>query len=312
MHAMRWIWAMILVVVTILPARGADSILLATGVRGGNQYSVGGAICRFVNLYLPSGCVIVPTDGTLDNLYALGLGDVNFAILQADVQRAAQGGGGGIAGAYGDLRSVASVYPEMLTIVTRRDSTIARLADLGGRRVAAGSVNAGARWTLLSALHAIGLREADLATLLPHSDGIAATALCAGTIDAMVLMTGHPSATMSRIGQTCQVRVVGLSADEMGAVVGSNPAYRPISVPPGLYPFVPRPVPTIGTDATIATFASTPDAQVERILGAIFDDVEAFRRQQFVLAPVLWPDETRTAPLHPAARRFYRARIPVR
>lgn len=312
MHVMRWFCAVAMMMVSIVPARATDSILVATGVRGGNYYSVGGAICRFVNLYNPSNCVITPTDGTLDNIYALGLGDVNFAIVQADVQRAAQAGANEISGTYNDLRSVAYVFPEMLTIVTRADSPIARLSDLRGHRVAAGSVNAGSRWTLLSALHAIGLREGDLASLSPQSNGIAATALCDGAVDAMALMTGHPSALLARLGQTCQIKVVGLSVDEMYAIVGSSPAYRPISVPPGLYPFVPYPVPTIGTDATLATFASTSDEQVEKVLGAIFNDINAFRQQQHVLAPTLWPDESRAAPLHPAARRFYRRRLPMR
>ena len=293
------------------PAHAVESIEIGTGARGENYYSVGGAICRMVNDAHPSECAIEPTTGSRDNLFALNIKDVEFAIVQADMQRAAYQGSHEIDGEYANLRSVASVYTEVLTVVTRAGSDIERFDDLAGRRVAAGSLHSGSRWTFRAAMKILGMVEDDLADFSPVPAFEGGEALCEGEFDALVMMTGHPSVILSHLGDICDIRIVGFDRAEVDAMTGPGAMYRHATIPAGTYPFAAEPISTIGTDATLVTVEEVPDALVDMVLMAIFGDLDTFRRQQHVIAPALWWDIERGAPLHPAAKQFYRERDPV-
>jgi len=308
MHVMRWISAFILLIVSVAQAQPGDNIMIGSGPRDGHYYAIGGAVCRVLNSDHPSSCSVAPTGGSVDNLYALSLGDVNFAIVQADVHDTARSGLAKIPGSYSELRTVASVYSEMLTVVIRADSDIFRFSDLIGRKVAAGTFDSGSYWAFRSMLKSLDLTIADFGSVAMQTDTASALALCNHDLDAFLMMTGHPSNVLSRIGDTCPVRVVALSIDEVRAMLAHNPSYRPIAVPPGLYSFAPHPVPTVGVDTMLVTFEKTPDWQVEAILSSIFGDVEAFRQQQYGLSPR--PASTRDpfTSYHPAAIRYFSRR----
>lgn len=287
-------------------AQGRENIIIGTGERGDNYYAAGGSICRMINAKRPFHCATAPTGGSIDNIYALDLTDVDFAVVQGDVQNAAYRGAPTFAGSpYADLRSVATIYDEALTIVTRADSGIEGFLDLRGRSVSAGQLNAGSRWTFLAALSASGLRVRDLKAFVSMTVMEAASQLCSGRLDAFALVTGHPSAALWWMAESCSIRFVRIDPAISNAMTRLNRTYRPATIPGNLYPFLPVPIPTVGTSATIVTLASTPSKNVRDVLEAIYGDVAAFQRQQFVLDPVMPNERDLTAPLHPAAARFY-------
>lgn len=287
-------------------AQGRENIIIGTGERGDNYYAAGGAICRMINSVRPYDCATAPTGGSIDNVYALDLTDVDFAVVQGDVQGAAYLGAPAFAGSpYTDLRSVATIYEEALTIVTRADSGIERFLDLRGRTVSAGQLNAGSRWTFIAALSASGLKIRDLRAFRPMTVMEAASRICSGRLDALAMVTGHPSAALWWMAESCSIRFVTIDPAISNAMTRLNRSYRPVTIPGNIYPFLPVAIPTVGTSATIVTLASTPGDDVRDVLGAIYGDVAAFQRQQFVLDPVMPNERDLTAPLHPAAARFY-------
>ena len=307
MHALRCLCLSLLMLTgSVLSVAADGSIAIGTGLRGGNDYSAGGAICRVLNRAVPQDCRVLQTGGSVDNLYALDLRDANFAIVQSDVAGAARTGEAEIAGEYAPLRSVASIYAHILTVVVRADSDIGRLADLRGRRVAAGTEISGMRWTFRTLLNGIGLRTEDLAMLVERDALDTGRALCGGSLDAVVMMTGHPSVAVSRMAESCPVRIVALSLAEVQALTGAESRYRPLAVPPGLYSFAPQPIPTVGADMMLLTHASVSEAQVERVLSALFgaDGASGYRPAPFDPRPL--PQGGIAAPLHPAAAQFYR------
>lgn len=308
---MRWVW-IVLFFLTGPVAQAAvhdDKIRIASGQRGGNAYFSGGALCRGINARTPGLCLVEQTTGAFDSVFALDLSDASFAIVQRDLYHAMRSELTGLTGLRlsNDLRTVASLYAETLTVVIRADSDIARFADLRGKRVAAGPLRSGPHWTFRTLLKKVGMGVEDMALVLDEEDpdGVG---LCGRTLDAVVLMIGHPSVTLSRLGDACPIRILALGQNEIGAMTDADPGYRPMTVPPGLYPFAPVPVPTIGTDAMLVARDDTPDAQVEALLTILFDGDDAVMGHDDILSPhpVVGPGERGSC--HPAAERFYRAR----
>src|SRR5262245_39061964 len=145
----------IAIVAAVLPlsARAIDEVFVSIGTAelNGIYYPVGKAICELVDRDLPTygvRCSPETTPGSVYNIDALQSGELEFAIVQSDVEFAAYTGNGPWIGwPFRGLRSVVSLYPELVTIMVRADSHIRNLSDLAGRRVNVGSQGSGTRAT---------------------------------------------------------------------------------------------------------------------------------------------------------------------
>src|SRR5271165_1943608 len=99
---------------------------VGTGQVNGIYYPVAKDICRIVNRDLHTQgvrCSPESTPGSVYNIDALQSGELELGIVQSDVQFAAYNGEGAWKGRpFRGLRSVASLYPELVTIIARAAS----------------------------------------------------------------------------------------------------------------------------------------------------------------------------------------------
>ena len=140
---------------------------MGTGNVAGVYFPVGVALCRLVNQHRRETglrCAARPSEGSVGNLTALRDGSYDLAIVQSDTQAAALAGSGVFApaGPFEALRSVASLYPEPLTVVARADAGIAGIGDLAGKRVAWGAPGSGTRAVADELMAARGLDGGEL------------------------------------------------------------------------------------------------------------------------------------------------------
>jgi hypothetical protein len=134
------LFTMLIGVAAILPAPAlaGDEVFasVGTGELNGIYYPVGKAICQIVNRDLHSPgirCSPEATPGSVYNMGAIQSGELQFGIVQSDVQFAAYDGEGAWIGrSFRGLRSVLSLYPELVTVIGRADSHIQDLAGLAG------------------------------------------------------------------------------------------------------------------------------------------------------------------------------------
>ena len=120
------------------PLFSSEFITIGTGGVTGTYYPTGGAICRFVNQYKKESkirCSVESTDGSLYNLNGIKNSDLDFGIVQSDIVYQASKGEGQFKDAkLPKLRSVMAIYPELLTLVTRKDANIHNLLDIKGKK----------------------------------------------------------------------------------------------------------------------------------------------------------------------------------
>ncbi len=214
----------------ILPfaAHAEDEIFasVGTGQLNGVYYPVGKAICRIVNRDLQTNgvrCSPETTPGSVYNIGGLQSGELEFAIVQSDVQYAAYHGDGAWTGkAFADLRSVFSLYPELVTVVARADAHIKDLADLAGRSVNVGSPGSGTRatWDAIEAeLGWSNQQRVRPAELRPDAS---VAALCNGGIDASLMIIGHPSSLVKSQLEACPVNFVAISGPAIAKDLSGN------------------------------------------------------------------------------------------
>ena len=277
----------------------------------GLYYPVGKAICEVAAADLHAQgirCSPETTPGSVYNVGAVQSGELEFGIVQSDVQFAAYKGMGAWRGKpVSNLRSVLSLYPELVTVIARADANIRVLADLSGKRVNVGSEGTGTRstWDAIAAELGQGKDKTHLTELKASET---TSALCSGAIDANLLIVGHPSPLVSSQLAACPSNFVAITGPVVDKLVDAYPFYVRGSIPTQFYG-ISGDVPTFGSRATLVTSASTDDRVVAAVARAMLTHVAELRSLHPALSGLRAEDmitQGLTAPLHPAAAMVYK------
>lgn len=271
----------------------------------GGYWRVAGALCRLANEASgPSArCSPETTPGSIYNLLALRQGQLDLAIVQSDWQRAAWEGrlvdGEPMTG----LRAVLSLYEEQATLLVRDGAGIESFGDLRGRVVDLGPPASGRRATLTQLMAAFGIREEDLRDTVELATSSALDELCAGTIDAALLVVGHPSETVARVLATCDVDLLPVAGPELTELLATGDLMASV-VPVAAYRIPGPDRPTVAVRATVVTRAEADSVVVGAFVRAALRGLPQLRREEPLLSGLdleSMRDAGQTAPLHPAA-----------
>jgi TRAP transporter TAXI family solute receptor len=285
-------------------------VTIGTGPLRGIYYPVARAICRVVNRELRAErirCSPETTFGSVYNVEMLQAGELDFALVQADVQHQALAGRGRWAGQpAAGLRAVFGVFEEGFVVVAGPGADIARIEDLRGLRVATGVPGSGTRATWDALASQLGWQGADRVRA-PGSANIA-EGLCAGSIDAAVAVAFHPTpAVRDQLG-ACATRLVPVAGPALDRLLAEHPYFRRMTIGAGAY----------GTASSVETFGVASDFIAgpradPRIVAAIARIAAIHAEELSAQLPALaqfgargLPGPGLTAPLHPAAAAVYR------
>ena len=272
-------------------ADGIAFFTIGAGPVGGGYYTAARAICDLVHARHPGKmrCSPDPTPGSVYNVQALAEGQLDFALVQSDTHKFAVTGTGPFAGAGPNpgLRSVLSLYAEPLTVVARGDAGIGRVQDLAGKRVNLGPRNSGTRATVGRLLDAIEADESVFGEVRSLATGMAIDQLCEGTLDAVMIVVGHPNQSVARALSDCDAVLVPVTGPLIDAHVAESPDFTPTVIARGTYPEMTRRIETFSVTATLMTRADVDPAIVTAVARIIADNL---------------PELNRRAPVIPAAR----------
>src|SRR5213082_3434339 len=171
-------------------------ISIATGGTGGAYFPVGAALADIINTKLTGynasaevtaaskvNCINV-SQGKSDLAFVLG-DTLSFAYL-GDKQ-------GGFTAPLKNLRVIANIYPNTIQIVARKDSGIAKLEDLKGKRVSVGAPGSGTEINARQILASAGMSYADFAKTNYLSFAESADQMKNRAIDATLISSGMPN-----------------------------------------------------------------------------------------------------------------------
>lgn len=293
------------------PAGGVEARLGFFSV-GGGELDVGydravRAICAEVNAAHAGRlrCSPETTPGSRYNVDALLSGDLGFGVAQWDVVRAAHD-----AAPQGPLRLVARLFDEAFILLTRREAGVARLTDLAGLRVDIGQPASGRHASARSVFAAAGVDVDGFARVLTLDAGAAVDELCAGRLDAVALVIGHPAPLVARALDACDARLTPLSPAERRAVIAASPAFHAGVIPAGTYDALTADAPVVALAAALMARADQPSVRV----AALAETLLARRAQLAEATPLLARLDPETMaeseggpPLHPGARAVFDA-----
>jgi len=295
-------------------ATAAESfIIIGTGGVAAVYYPAGGAICRMVNSMRDASgvrCLVESTGGSIDNIERIRSGDLQFGFAQSDWQFHAYRGTDRFTGrgAFEELRAVFSLHPEPFTVIARDGLGITDIDDLKGKRVNIGNKGSGQRATMEVVMAAKGWTFDDFAEISELTSTDQSEALCSGTVDAIIMTVGHPSASIQHATTACQGVIVDVKGDAIDELVKKHPFYRHAVIPAGMYNNR-SDVPTFGVSATVVTSSRVAEEDVHTLVKAVLDGLSDFKTLHPALRHLDADEmhrESLSIPLHEGAARYYR------
>ena len=287
---------------------------VGSGDLDGGYFAATRAICEVVNRVERKQlrCSPESTPGSLYNLVALDNGQLDFALVQSDWQQHALEGTSAFASRRPmiRLRSVMSLYLEPFNLIARAEARIKGFADLVGKRVDIGQPASGRQATMRAVMASFGIKLSDFGFVAELPGGDAINELCAGRIDATVLVIGHPSAAIARALNECHAELVPLAGGRIDDLISKSGHYGGFSVPATTYAGLSGDVATFAVRATVLTLSTMDDDIVEALVRNTLAYLDVLRKKEPILVglePTAMRSSGLSAPMHPAAARAFDA-----
>ena len=295
-----------------LPAFAAEFVTIGTGGVTGTYYPTGGAVCRLVNKYKKETkirCSVESTGGSVYNINTIKNGELDFGIAQSDVVYQASKGIKKFADKpVKKLRSVMAIYPELFTLVTRKDANINGVADLKNKRINLGNPGSGNEATALALFKAVGMTKDDLKFAGALKAAEMPDALRDNKIDGYFYMVGHPTANIKDASNSVDVKITPLTGSKVDALVKANPYFAQADVPAGMYKGNPEATPTFGVKAVLVSSTDVSDKAVYTVVKAILENFDAFKKLHPAYANITKESllDGLSAPMHEGAKKYFK------
>ena len=289
---------------------------IGTGGTGGTYYPIGGLIANAISGQDGGKGVAglvstaVASNGSVANVNAIQGGSSESGFTQSDVAYWAYTGTGLYEGKpkVQDLRLIATLYPETVHIVARKDANIKSVADLKGKRVSIDEPGSGTIVNSRLVLAAFGITEKDIKPeyLKP---GPAGDRLKDNALDAFFFVGGYPTGAISELATSSGIALVPITGPEADKLLAEYKFFAKDTVPAGVYKDVPE-TQTISVNAQWVTSAKQPEDLVYKITKALWSDETRKQLDAGHAKGKLITAKTATTglgiPLHPGAEKFYK------
>jgi uncharacterized protein len=296
-------------------AQGQTFFRIGTGGTGGTYYPIGGLIANAISGADGKGVpglvsTAVASNGSVANVNAIQAGSSESGFSQSDVNYWAYTGTGLYEGKpkVADLRVIATLYPETVHIVARKDANIKSVADLKGKRVSIDEPGSGTIVDSRLVLAAYGLTEKDIKPeyLKP---GPAGDRLKDNALDAFFFVGGYPTGAISELATSSGISLVPITGPQVDKLLSEYKFFAKDTVPAGVYKDVPE-TQTISVNAQWVTSVKQPEDLVYKITKALWSDETRKQLDAGHAKGKLITLKNATTglgiPLHPGAEKFYK------
>ncbi|MBE3022135.1 TAXI family TRAP transporter solute-binding subunit [Campylobacter sp. 7477a] len=286
-----------------------EFVSIGTGGMTGTYYPIGGAICRLVNKDPNIKCSVQSTGGSVYNVNNVLKKELTFGFVQSDVVYDKFNGTGKFE-KMGDqrLRSVVSIYPELLALVVTKDSGIKSIEDLAGKKYNVGNPGSGNEVTTLAVFKAkkfdvakLGYRGVLTVQECPH-------ALKDKKIDGYSFMVGHPTANITDAANSMPIDILDITGEDVDKMIADYPYFAKGVIPNGSYEGINRDVNSIGVKAVLVADESANNEAVRAVVKSILDNFDEYKTLHPALKSVTKDNliQGLSAPLHPAAEAVFK------
>ncbi|MGW4112319.1 TAXI family TRAP transporter solute-binding subunit [Actinosynnema sp. NPDC004786] len=277
-------------------------LVLATGPDGAVFREIGGALARALADELPATRVVErQTAASVENVRLLRAGEVHLGLSSLDPL---VGAAPLSADDPGGISAVGRLYDSFMQVAVPAGSSLRTLSDLAGRTVSFGPSESGTEFTATRLLSLLGI-EVD-ARRMAHAE--AARRLAAGSLDAVLALTGIPTPAITDVLPGFPLRLLDLPGEAEELARAYPGPYVPATIPATTYAGL-GPCHTFAVPNLLLARSGLDADVVEVVTGTVFTQSAriAAGHPEASRINVRTGIATGQVPLHRGAERWFRA-----
>jgi TRAP transporter TAXI family solute receptor len=265
-------YALAATAIAVAPLAAAQQVSIATGGTGGTYYPYGGGLAELINKHLEGYRAVAEVTGaSVENMGLVWRGDSDIALALADTVYQAYNGTEDFEGRQLDnIRALASIYPNAVQLVTMADSGVESLADLKGKTISVGAPGSGTELNARALLEANGITYDDIDPRRLNFNETA-DAIRDGDIAAGFWSVGPPTSSILNLATTRDVRLIGLSDEEISNAMEEEPVFAAYELRAGMYDGMDEPVQTISIPNVLVASSEMDDEVAYQITKLLFE-----------------------------------------
>lgn len=297
------------------PKKQPMAIVIATGSVTGTYYPIGGAIANIINNNVENVTATVEsTGGSVANIRMINNGEVLLGIVGSSSSHLVYNGMPPYEKEPAkNIRAIGALFPETYQAIVRKDSGMATVSDLKGKKVGVGAAGSGTEVIGKEILKEHGITYEDMKPeYLSFSECV--TALQDKNIDCGVIFAGAPTASVMDIATSIDINILDLSPDllndkaRLEEFLKNNPYFSMVTLPAGMYKGVEREVKTVATPCLLATSADADEELIYQITKSMYENLAEIEKahaqgKNIKLETAL---DGVPIPLHPGAERYFK------
>jgi hypothetical protein len=301
---------------------------IATGGTGGTYYPLGGVLAQALTTKVADVIITAQSGNAFTaNLNLIRSNSIESAFVQNNTAYQAYYGTDQFKGnPVKNVRGIASLYPEVIQIVTRKAAGIKSIRDLKGKSVIPGDRGSGTAVDAENILVAAGMSFDDFGTLDWLSFSGISQRMQDNQADAGFITAGIPTSSVMELVSSTSISILNLDDSLIAKIIKAHPFYAKVIIPADTYANQSMPITTVAVMAQWVCAAEVDEELIYTLTKELWEPgFHVLRKKDgkpepapagsdiMAQAHAKGKDVTlKTAldgmaiPLHPGAERYYR------
>jgi TRAP transporter TAXI family solute receptor len=217
------------------------------------------------------------TGASVENVKLADKGETVIGEVMGDVAVAGYKGLSKFKGKKQKILTMAIMYPNLLQLVTLKDSGITNVEQVKGKTISTGSPGSGTNFMTEAVFKALGIPlDSYKDSRLSFTES--ANALRDGTIELGSWCVGPGTSSIMDLATTHHIRILPFTPEQTKKILASNKTYSSVELAGGLYNGVDDPVPTIGVWNVMICQASLDTDLVYQLVKALYTHNDMLRK----------------------------------
>ena len=287
------------------PALAEERISIGTGGTGGLFYVIGAGMADVLNKNMSDASARAEVTGaSVENIRRVAAGQMTFGFSSSSTLYEAKAGEGPFKDGAQPVAAMAYLYPAVLQIATIADTGIKTMADLAGKRINLGPPGSNSAVLAQRLLEAYGVFDPGNAQFLSYTEG--ANALMNGTLDAIVVLAGAPTAALIDLDAQRDMVLLSIDEEKVKGMLEQYPFYQSYEIKAGTYPDQTAAVTVINDPATLFVKADADEKLVNTITKTLFEHLQELGEVHPQAKAISLDTATKTPiDLHPGAKSYF-------
>ena len=269
---MALVFAIALTACMSAPAAAKTTFIgIGTGGTGGIYYPYGGGVAEIWSRHVDGVRAVAEVTGaSVENVKLAHKGETVIGEVMGDVAVAGYKGLSKFKGEKQNILTLAVMYPNLLQVVTMKDSGITDIEQIRGRSISTGSPGSGTNFMAEVVLKALGIPlDSYKDSRLSFTES--ANALRDGTIEVGIWSVGPGTSSIMDLATTHDIRILSFTPEQTKKILAANAEYAAVELAAGVYNGVDRPVSTIGVWNVMICQSTLEEDLVHRLVKALYE-----------------------------------------